>query len=127
MRQITGVTQSLPIQAGAPTSADGLDMSTFVGAVRPRKWLLTIDVTAAAADVFIYGALGDNDGVTSDNVWGLHNDKYGRFVEGKITAPPVGKHHYILEDVGMFARLCLRSAATATATLTEIYESARSG
>lgn len=127
MRQITGVTKVLPLQAGDPSAANGLDMTEFIGAMRPKKWLLTLVVTAAAADVFLWGALGDNDGSTADNVWGLHNDRRGRIIEGKITAPPVGTHHYVLDDLGMYARLCLKSAATATATLTEIYENTRSG
>jgi hypothetical protein len=97
--------------------------------MRPAKWLVTAVVTSAPSDLFIWGALGA--GVIADSTddkWGLHNDKYGRIITGRLgTAIGIGTHHFIVENIACYTRLFFsKSAGSIDVFITPILESKRS-
>lgn len=128
MKEIPGLTLSTNAASAAPTGNVGLDMTGFTGAARPKRWLLTISVTAAASNLTLWGALAagaKND--ATDDTWGVVQDRYKQFPLGVIgTAVPVGTYHFFVDDIGNFSRLyCQNSAGTVTLKVTEIYEMTR--
>jgi len=127
--QITAETASQAgLTTGAPSGNVGILLSSGFNyqAMRPKKWLVTAVVTSAPTDLFIWGAAAA--GViadSSDDRWGLVNDKYGRIVAGKLgTALAVGTHHFVVEDIGVYTRLYFqRTAGAADVFITPINDS----
>ena len=116
------------IPAIAPVAGVGIDMTLFLEASRPRWWLVTVEVTVAPSDLFVWGALpqGTPDD-PADDIWGLHQDEYATFPLGKIGATlPVGTYHFITDGLGLYSRLYFqKSAGTVTVILSEILEAER--
>lgn len=129
-----GVSKPIPgdgISASAPVGAVGLTLG-FRGAMPPRMWMLTVEVASNGGDVYLYGQMkspteSDDTNVRVSGVWGVHNDKHGRIVEGKIgTGLAINtSHHYQLENLGAYVGIALVAPAGVTAYLTEIIESQR--
>lgn len=115
--------------AVAPTGAVGIDMTMFQEAARPQWWLITVTVTVAPSDVFVWGALpaGVPDSAADDQ-WGLHQDEYKVLPLGKLaTALPIGVYHFIIDGLGLYSRVYFqKSAGTLSVKLTEILEATRS-
>lgn len=137
-RQTFGVTKSIPnILSSVPVAAVGLSLDGFKGSMKPRKWLLHLTVAAGPADFFLWGQRCDLDTDDTDDhtngVWGLHNDKHGRFLNGKLAVGSGklanGEHFFVVEDLGQYIAVGIQTDGTGTATaeLTEILESERSG
>lgn len=115
----------------SPSGAVGIDLSVQLPEymMRPDKWLVTAVVTVAPSDLTLWGALAAGAALSAaDDVWGLHNDKYLVIKNGKIaTALPVGSHHFIVCDIGVYARLYFqKSAGTVSVTITPLSKSGRS-
>lgn len=115
-KQSLGTVQSsLNIPATAPSGDVGIELSAgFEGTNRPTKYLVTAVVTAAPSDLFMWGCVMHLSGVDTpaDDQWGLHNNVYGTQANGKIgTALAVGTHHFVVEDVGLYARLMFQKSA----------------
>lgn len=141
MRQNYGVTKTIAsITTSVPTGAVGLELG-FMGTMKTAKFLLAVTIAGEAETVALWGQRPDLDTDDTDDhtngVWGLHNDKHGRFIAGELAPSAgtlaVGVHHFILEDVGAYVGIQLQAGghgggtATVTATLTEIRESNRPG
>lgn len=128
-----GVITKTAIASTAPSGADvnSIDLTVVLPQynMRPMTWIVTAVVTVAPSDLTIWGllAVGDQDDVTAD-LWGLHNDKYLAIKNGKIaTALAVGVHHFIVTDLGVYARLYFqKSAGTVDIRLTPVLKSGRS-
>jgi len=118
------------IPTAAPSGAVGIDLSVAYQhhTARPDKWLVQATVSVAPSDLFVWGALafGSPDDA-SDDVWAVHNDKYGRVLAGKLgTALAVGSHAFIVTDVGVYARLYFqKSAGTVNVKIAPIYHGKR--
>ncbi len=119
------------VPSTAPSGAVGADLSLQFPEymMRPDRWLVTATVTVAPSDLTLWGAFaaGVQDSA-ADDIWGLHNDKYLVIKAGKLaTALAVGSHHFIVTDIGIYARLYFqKSAGTVSVTITPISKSARS-
>lgn len=122
-----GLTQT-DIAAIAPVAAVGVDMTLLLEASRPRWWHITVVVTTAPSDLFVWGsrAAGVIDDST-DDVWGLHQDEFKVFPLGKMaTALPIGTYHFIVDGLGLYDRVYFqKSAGNITVTLSEIYDAER--
>lgn len=131
LQQIEQTASQLNIPSTGASGNVGIEFRTMLGhrEMRPKKWLVTAVVTSAPSDLFIWGALagGVIDDATDDK-WGVHNDKYGRILAGKLgTALAVGTHHFIVEDIGIYTRVYFqKSAGAIDVFLTDILESQRS-
>lgn len=128
-KRILGQSQTqTDIPSTAPSGDVGIDMTLFQEASRPRWWLITVVITSAASDLYVWGAMpdGDADNIT-DDVWGLHQDEYKTFPLGKIgTAIPTGTYHMITDGLGLYTRVYFqKSAGTVNVTLSEILDAAR--
>jgi len=115
----------------SPSGAVGIDLSLQLPEymMRPDKWLVTAVVTVAPSDLTLWGALAAGAALSAaDDVWGLHNDKYGVIKAGKLgSSLAVGTHHFIVTDIGVYSRLHFqKSAGTVSVTITPISRSARS-
>lgn len=123
---VTGITTAAP--SGADAKSIDLSIAYTYDVMRPDKWLVTAVVSSAPSDLFLWGLLaaGVMDDAT-DDLWGLHNDKYGVIKLGKLgTALAVGTHHFVVEDLGLYARLYFqRSAGAVNVTITPILKSLR--
>jgi len=112
----------------APVGAVGLDMTLFLEASRPRWWLITVEVTTAPSDLFVWGArpMGTPDD-PSDDIWGLHQDEYATFPLGKIGAAlPIGTYHFITDGLGLYSRIYFqKSAGAVTVIMSEILDAER--
>lgn len=113
------------ISASAPTGTAGVLMSQFHETARPRYWLITVVVTVAPSDVYVWGSIpaGTADDPT-DDTWGLFQDEYKTFPLGKIaTALPIGTFHFETQGLGLFSQVAFqKSAGTVSVTVAEIYE-----
>lgn len=99
--------------ASAPSGNVGVDMNELEDTLRPDLWLVTLVVTTAPSDVYLWGrrAVGAGDD-TPDAEWGLINDKYGALKLGKIaTGLAVGTHHYFVTYLGVFGRVAGQKSA----------------
>lgn len=115
----------------SPSGAVGIDLSLQLPEymMRPDKWLVTAVVTVAPSDLILWGALAAGVALSAaDDVWGLHNDKYGAIKAGKLSsALAVGTHHFIVTDIGVYSRLYFqKSAGTVSVTITPLSKSGRS-
>lgn len=102
------------IPATAPDAATvGCDISSLPGAAKPINWLITITVTVAPSDVFLWGQVAAGvAGSAADDVWGLHNGRYGQHAGGKLgTALAIGTHHFVVEDLGVYRRIAFQKSA----------------
>lgn len=114
--QITGERAAqLAISTGAPTGNVGIDLSAAYAyqTMRPDKWIVSATVTTATSDLTLWGAtaLGAIDDST-DDLWGLHNDRYGRILNGKLGAAlAVGSHHFIVTDIAIYSRIYFQKSA----------------
>jgi hypothetical protein len=112
------VLSMLNIGNTAPVPGDiGVELvDNHEGAMRPSEYLITAIVTGAPSDLVMYGVvmhLSDVD-TPADDQWGLHNNVYGTQVGGKIgSALPVGTHHFVVKDVGIYTRLFFVKSAGA--------------
>lgn len=128
-----GVITKNGIASTAPSGADAnaIDLTVALPQynMRPERWILTAVVTVAPSDLTIWGLLaaGNQDDAT-DDLWGLHNDKFLAIKDGKIgTALAVGIHHFIVMDLGVYARLYFqKSAGTVDIRLTPVIKTGRS-
>lgn len=127
------VVTKLNIASTAPSGADagGIDLTTALTYynMRPERWLVTATVTTAPSDLTLWGLLAvGNPDDASDDLWGLHNDLYLVIKGGKLgTALAVGTHHFIVKDIGVYARLYFqKSAGTVDVRLTPLLTSKRS-
>jgi hypothetical protein len=70
------------------------------------------------------GGIADDE---TDDIWGLFQDEYKTFVEGKIAAAlPLGTYHFMTNGLGLFAWIYFQSSAgTVNVTITEILEAER--
>lgn len=132
MRELTGDKKTITnIGAGAPAGNVGLELTDWAEhTARPRRWLLTIVVAVAPSTCLLWGATpGGVADDSTDDIWGLHNDRYGRIVGGNpITTGTlaIGTHHFIVDNIGVYTRIYLQSSAgTVTATLAPVHEANR--
>ena len=97
--------------------------------MRPSRYLVTVVVTVAPSDLFMWGCVMHLGAVNTpaDDQWGLHNGRYGVQANGKIgTALAVGTHHIVVTDVGIYTHLFFtKSAGTVDVYVRPIYESTR--
>ncbi len=116
------------IPSAAPVGAVGIDLRLFLEAARPRWWHVTVVVTVAPTDLYVWGALpqGAPDDAT-DDLWARHQDEFKAFPLGKIaTALAPGVYHFITDGLGLYSRVYFqKSAGTVTVTLSEILDADR--
>ncbi len=108
MKMIPGVSVSADFSLSvAPSADDGIDMTLFTGAMKERRWLLTIDVQFLASDVSLWGAIPFGNPDDTDDIWGLHQDPYGKIPLGFIGTLGVGKFQTIVDGLGLYTRCAL--------------------
>lgn len=132
-QQLGAVLTMASIGTDAPSGddAESIDLTgNHDGGYRPDQYLVTAVVTSAPSDLFVWGLVMHGSGAIdtpSDDLWGLHNNRYGTQVNGKIgTALAVGTHHFVLKDIGIYTRLYFQRSAGAVAIhVRPIYFAAR--
>lgn len=112
--QARGQSHPIPnVGTSLPTLTQGLALSTVADSRKPKKYLLTVNVSAGAPIVSIVGSE-----TAAGTVWGQFGDALAAGV-----ALAVGTRFFTVENLGALLRVgLLLSAGAATATLTPILE-----
>jgi hypothetical protein len=103
--------------SAAPTGLDGIDMTLFAGRLKPRWWLVTLEISGITDDISIWGSKAVSDD-PADDVWGLHQDELAAFPLGLVGTLPPGRYQFMCDGLGLYSRVSLTTTgATAKASL----------